>query len=87
MIWRQSSPQLLVKSATTLRVPFLLVASESRYLRMPPYSDTTEATERDSMYSTNPVNGIKKKLGGQKESSYLTAFYSAPEFGDVARTR
>ena len=75
MIWRQSSPQLLVKSATTLRVPFLLVASESRYLRMPPYSDTTEATERDSMYSTNPITGVNVRVGGQQESSYLTAFY------------
>ena len=75
MIWRQSSPQLLVKSATTLRVPFLLVASESRYLRMPPYSDTTEATERDSMYSTNPITGVNVRVGGQQETSYLTAFY------------
>ena len=56
---RQNSPQLLVKSATTLRAPFFFVASESRYLRMPPYSDTTEATDRDSTYSTNPVPGRK----------------------------
>ena len=57
---RQNSPQLLVKSATTLRAPFFFVANESRYLRMPPYSDTTEATDRDSTYSTNPVTGRKE---------------------------
>ena len=56
-----NSPQLLVKSATTLRAPFFFVASEFRYLRMPPYSDTTEATDRDSTYSTNPASEKEKE--------------------------
>ena len=78
----------MVKSATTLRAPFFFVANESRYLRMPPYSDTTEATDRDSTYSTNPVTGRKENrlaLETERESIYL-ALFTAPELGDVDRT-